>query len=419
MKVFKFGGASIKDATSVKNMSDIITSNSKDSLVIVVSAMGKTTNSLEKVHFLWLNDGNFFETLAEISQYHKSIIYNLYGKDESLNAIKSVEALFEELHTLLNEDYQNKNPDQLYDTIVSYGELLSSTIIAQYLNLNARPIKWIDARKLIRTDYTFREGKIDWEATDAAIKEQIGKQISETNFITQGFIGSTADGETTTLGREGSDFTAAILGASLNASSVTIWKDVPGILNADPKRFELTELYSNLSYQEAAEMTYYGASVIHPKTIKPLANKNIPLLVKSFEDPLQKGTVINQGDLHKLPPTFVVKDNQCLFSFGVKDLSFINEKNLSIIFHVLDKLNIKINMMQNSAVSLTICFDYREDKVKDLVKTLENDFKVLYNQDLQLITIKNYTTESIDRVSANKEILVEQRTRHTYQIVIK
>jgi len=418
MKVFKFGGASIKDAASVKNMSDIIAGQSDGPLVIVVSAMGKTTNHLEEVFYLKLRDDNFYTALAEISNYHKSIIDTLF-EEHSEQALRGVEALFEELNELLNTEHNYKKPDQLYDAIVSYGELLSSTIIAQYLNMNGIPIRWIDARTIIKTDDTFREGKIDWDATDAAIRKDLGNKLSETNFITQGFIGSTADGQTTTLGREGSDFTAAILGASLDARSVTIWKDVPGILNADPKRFEHTELYSNLSYQEAAEMTYYGASVIHPKTIKPLANQNIPLLVKSFEKPLLEGTVINQGDLHKLPPTFVIKDNQCLFSFGVKDLTFINEKNLSIIFHILDKLNIKINMMQNSAVSLTICFDYREDKVQELVKMLENDFKILYNQDLQLITIKNYTTEAIDMVSAQKEVLVEQRTRHTYQIVVK
>ena len=418
MNVFKFGGASIKDASSIKNMSDIIARYPDSPLVIVVSAMGKTTNHLEKIFFKKLKDDNYDEDFFELHKYHQSIINELFDDKTDLEE-NGIEGLFKELQLLLKSTKMYKSSDQLYDSIVSFGELLSSTIIALYLNHIGTSIKWIDARALIRTDNTFREGKINWDITDATIKNEIGKKLSKSNFITQGFIGSTSDGFTTTLGREGSDFTAAIIGASLQADSVTIWKDVPGILNADPKRFDNTELYSNLSYQEAAEMTYYGASVIHPKTIKPLANKSIPLLVKSFENPRLDGTLINQGDLHKLPPTYVIKDNQCLVSFGVTDLTFINEKNLSIIFHILDKLNIKINMMQNSAVSLTICIDNWEDKVSELVHTLENDFKILYNQNLQLITIKNYSQKAIDMVTKQREILIEQRTRNTYQIVIK
>jgi aspartate kinase len=418
MKVFKFGGASIKDANSIKNMTDIVAEYPGDSIVIVVSAMGKTTNHLEEIFFKKLKGEDFGADLEKLTQYHYMIIRDLFnGKmDVELNPVKE---LFAELDSILGSNVKNRNGAQLYDAVVSFGELLSSTIIGLYMQGNGMKINWIDARKLIKTDQTYREGKIEWEITDSLVKSALKEKLSETNFITQGFIGSTKDGNTTTLGREGSDFTAAIFGACLNAESVTIWKDVPGILNADPKRFDKTQLYSNLSYQEAAEMTYYGASVIHPKTIKPLANKNISLLVKSFENPSLEGTEINKGDAHDLPPTYVIKDKQCLVSFGVKDLTFINEKNLSIIFHILDKLNIKINMMQNSAVSLTICFDYREDKVSNLLNTLENDFKILYNQDLQLITIKNYTQDAVNIVAANRNILVEQRTRHTYQIVVK
>jgi aspartate kinase len=418
MKVFKFGGASIKDATSIRNMSEIITEYNSSPLVIVVSAMGKTTNRLEEIFFKKLRSENFDEELTALKTYHNTVINTLFD-DKSTQTENKIEILFKELVQILATRQLFKISDKAYDAIVSFGELFSSTIIAEFLNHVGIPVRWIDARQLIQTDSTFREGKIDWEMTEVTIKNNIGKELKKSNFITQGFIGRTADGYTTTLGREGSDFTAAILGSSLSAESVTIWKDVPGILNADPKRFDSTELYANLSYQEAAEMTYYGASVIHPKTIKPLANKNIPLLVKSFEKPHLHGTVINQGDLHKLPPTYVIKDNQCLVSFGVKDLTFINEKNLSIIFHILDKLNIKINMMQNSAVSLTICFDNREDKVRKLVDMLKNDFKIRFNQNLQLITVKNYSQEAIDMVVDQKEILVEQRTRNTYQIVIK
>jgi aspartate kinase len=418
MKVFKFGGASIKDASSIKNMADIVAGYPDDSLVIVVSAMGKTTNHLEEIFFKKLKREDFNEDLDELTQYHNQIIQDLFNGTRGIE-YDPVKELIADLESILGSDVKNRNGAQLYDSVVAYGELLSSTIIGLYLQDMGMKISWMDARNLIITDETYREGKIEWEITESLIKGTLTEKLSETNFITQGFIGSTKDGHTTTLGREGSDFTAAIFGASLDAESVTIWKDVPGILNADPKRFEKTQLYANLSYQEAAEMTYYGASVIHPKTIKPLANKNISLMVKSFENPSLEGTVINRGDIHDLPPTYVIKDKQCLVSFGVKDLTFINEKNLSIIFHILDKLNIKINMMQNSAVSLTVCFDYREDKVSKLLQILENDFKILYNEDLQLITIKNYTQDSVNSVSANRDILVEQRTRNTYQIVVK
>lgn len=418
MKVFKFGGASIKDSNSIKNMSDIVAEYPDDRLVIVVSAMGKTTNHLEEIFFKKLKGQDFNPNLTELVQYHNKIVQELFDGLKMYDPIP-VKSLFDELGSILDSNTKNKNGAQLYDSIVSYGELLSSTIIGLYLKERGMKINWIDARILIRTDHTFREGIIDWITTESLIKNTLAEKLSESNFITQGFIGGTNEGHTTTLGREGSDFTAAIFGASLDADSVTIWKDVPGILNADPKRFGKTQLYSNLSYQEAAEMTYYGASVIHPKTIKPLANKNISLLVKSFEDPTLDGTEINEGNPHDLPPTYVIKDDQCLFSFGVKDLTFINEKNLSIIFHILDKLKIKINMMQNSAVSLTICFDYRDDKVRQLLHTLENDFKILYNQDLQLITIKNYTQDAVNIISGDRDILVEQRTRNTYQIVVK
>lgn len=418
MKVFKFGGASIRDAASIRNMAEIIQQYTGIPLVIVVSAMGKTTNHLEEVFYSKLKGEDFEAGLTALKEYHYGIANDLFnGKDTHTG--DRIRELFGALEAILYRKEKTRNNAKLYDAIVSFGELLSSTLIADYLNQNGMAVTWLDARKVIRTDRTFREGKIDWGTTDKLIRQHVGSKLNTSNFISQGFIGSTTEGDTTTLGREGSDFTAAIFGASLDADSVTIWKDVPGILNADPKRFNNTALYTNLSYQEAAEMTYYGASVIHPKTIKPLANKNISLLVKSFEEPAREGTVINEGEMHELPPTYVVKDNQCLVSFGVKDLSFINEKNLSIIFHILDQLNIKINMMQNSAVSLTVCFDNREDKVSELVNMLKNDFKVRYNQNLQLITVKNYTAQAIDSVSDGKEVLVEQRTRNTYQIVVK
>jgi len=418
MKVFKFGGASIKNAQSIRNMTDIIHSYHGEDIAIVVSAMGKTTNHLENMFHKIISNEDCKIEFSQLVNYHESIISDLFKKNAS-EVIQKVGIYFDEIRTLINKNSNYNTEDKFYDALVSFGEIISSSIIAEYLTYSGITTTWVDARKLIVTDQTFREGKIDWDITAKKISNTIGPILMTNPVLTQGFLGATTQGETTTLGREGSDFSAAILAFSLDAESVTIWKDVPGILNADPKRFEDTELYNNLSYQEAAEMTYYGASVIHPKTIKPLANKNIPLYVKSFEKPTLSGTLINLGTSHALPPTYVIKDNQSLISFGVKDLTFINEKNLSIIFHILDKLNIKINMMQNSAVTFTICVDNKKDKVLKLLEILKNDFIIRYNDNLQLVTVKNYNQIAIDKVTSSKDVLVEQRTRNTYQIVIK
>ena len=276
---------------------------------------------------------------------------------------------------------------------------------------------WLDARQYIRTNEDFREAKIDWPLTQKRISN-LKTHIQSSAIITQGFIGGTVSGFTSTLGREGSDFTAAILANALDAESLTIWKDVPGVLNADPKRNMTTTKYPLLSYQEAAEMTYYGASVIHPKTIKPLADKNIPLLVRSFDYPKEEGTTIHHCELQNLVPAIIFKTGQTLITFKMQDLDFINEKNLSVIFHILDKLNIKISMMQNSAVSFTVCFDDYPNKLDQLLEYLANDFNIRYNRNLTLITVKNYDQPTIDLISKDKEILVEQKTRNTYQIVV-
>ena len=378
--------------------------------------MGKTTNNLEKVYESAISGKSIEKDLEFVHNYHIDICRGLFpdGHDVFTEMSHWIDSINVQLHDL---GIQNKA--RLYDAIVSVGELLSSSIIAEYLQENELPAVWLDARKLIKTDNSFREGIVDWELTESAIRSTLAQNQVATLSITQGFIGGDPIGYTTTLGREGSDFTAAIFAHCLEAESVTIWKDVPGILNADPKLFEKTSLYDYLSYQEAAEMTYYGASVIHPKTIKPLANKKIPLLVKSFIQPEQPGTVIDKDQKHVLFPTYVIKNNQCLVSFHVKDLSFIDEKNLSVIFHILSTLKIKINMMQNSAVSLTICFDYHQDKVNQLLDMLKNDFTIRYNQGLQLITIKNYTNDAIAEVSGGRKIMVEQRTRNTFQIVVQ
>lgn len=413
MKVFKFGGASLKSPEAIRNMASIIQNSQLKKLVVVVSAMGKTTNNLEALFNLVTQREDPLIKFQEIVDYHLEISGQLITEKGNQDKIDQI---INQLKSMLNADLAD-NPDKIYDQIISNGELLSSTIISAYLSEAGLPVIWMDARKFIKTDPTFREGKIDWPATCALIRDHLKTMISTHIVITQGFIGSTSNETTTTLGREGSDFTAAIIASCLEAESVTIWKDVPGILNADPKRFPDPKLYDHLSFQEAAEMTYYGASVIHPKTIKPLANKNIPLIVKSFEEPDMPGTLIDHGGPHPVYPTYVVKDDQCLISFLAKDLAFINERNLSIIFHVLDMLNIKINMMQNSAVSLTICVDNRTPKIKKLIDALKNDFSIRFNENLGLITVKNYSPASIIQVSKEKKILVEQRTRNTFQIV--
>jgi len=414
MKVFKFGGASLKSPEAIRNMAGIVQHFMGQKLVVVVSAMGKTTNNLEALFSQVNQKENPERKFQEIVNYHLGISSQLITTTESQQKIDRV---IDQLGSAILHVDPADHPDKRYDQIISFGELLSSTIIAAYLSETGMPVIWGDAREFIKTDPTHREAKIDWPATCTRIQEDLKNQLNSHLIVTQGFIGSTENGNTTTLGREGSDFTAAIIASCLDAESVTIWKDVPGILNADPKRFPDPKLYEHLSFQEAAEMTYYGASVIHPKTIKPLANKNIPLLVKSFEKPDLPGTRIDQGGPHPLYPTFIVKDDQCLISFMAKDLAFINERNLSIIFHMLDLLNIKINMMQNSAVSLTICVDNRTPKIKKLIDALKNDFSIRFNEDLRLITVKNYSPASILQVSKEKKIMVEQRTRNTFQIV--
>jgi aspartate kinase len=415
MKVFKFGGASIKSPESIRNMASIINQHREDRLVIVVSAMGKTTNNLESLFELVRDKNSALKKYDEIADYHRDIAGQLIREKENE---RKVENVLIALKDSFSNSELTENPEMVYDRIVSFGELISSTIVACYLSETGLPVRFADARKFIRTDPTHREGKIDWTVTCRLVREQLMPVLSDHMVLTQGFIGSTENENTTTLGREGSDFTAAILASCLDAKSVTIWKDVPGILNADPKKFTDPKLYDHLSFQEAAEMAYYGASVIHPKTIKPIANKNIPLFVKSFERPDLPGTRIDQGGPHPVYPTFVVKDNQCLVSFLAKDLAFINEKSLSLIFHVMDMLNIRINMMQNSAVSLTICVDNHSKKVSDMIQALENDFSIRFNENLQLITVKNYSPASVIQVMKDKKILVEQRTRNTLQIVI-
>jgi aspartate kinase len=416
MKVFKFGGASVKDPRGVKNVAAILHSMPSQPLIVVVSAMGKTTNALEKILNISRNGGNPQEELSALHSFHHKIMQELFPAEHS--AFREVADLFKTIENQLQKRY--KSNDQAYDQIVSQGEIMSTIIVHRYLLLQKIDAHWIDARDYIVTDSTYREGRVDWNATQTKI--QTLKPMLQKNKIvlTQGFIGRTPDGFTTTLGRDGSDFTAAIFASCVFAESVTIWKDVPGVMNVDPKRLpDAATVFKELPFREAAEMTYYGASVIHPKTIKPLANKRIPLYVKSFDDPTLDGTKIHECKVDNLPPLIVFKDNQCLVSCKVTDYTFVTEDQLRIIFNTLSELNIRINLMQNSAISFSFCVDFREERISALIKALHEHFEVFYNSGLTLITVKNYDDKTFNEYHTMKGVLMEQVSRSTLQVLVR
>lgn len=421
MKVFKFGGASVKDALSVKNVATILTKYSGEELLVVISAMGKTTNALEKVvNAFYYSKGNAHQSLKEVYSYHTNIM-DLLFENKQHAVYNQVEQLFGKVSDMLNSKPENSY-GFYYDQIVSAGELMSTKIISAYLNETGIANIWFDVRTVIKTSNTYREGKVDWAKSDALAKEKILPLVSHKNtiVITQGFIGSTDENFTTTLGREGSDYSAAIFAHLLGAEEMYIWKDVPGVLNADPKFYSEAQKLDQISYRDAIELAYYGATVIHPKTIKPLENKNIPLYVKSFLKPEASGTVIRTGVQTKpLIPSFIFKNNQVLISISAKDFSFIAEDNLSTIFALFASSGVKINLMQNSAISFSVCVDMDEFKISPLTEALKKDFKVLYNTDVMLCTIRHYYQNTIDALTAGKEILLEQRSRNTAQFVIR
>lgn len=416
MQVFKFGGASIKDAKAVRNIAQIISQFSGEKLVVIVSAMGKSTNKLEEILTEFLNEGAYETPLQELKSYHIHILEELF---ENASPIKEeVNSLIADIEKKLISN-KTKDYNYQYDAIISFGERISSLIIAHYLKQQSFSIELLNAAEVIRTDDQFKEGLVNWIDTEGLIQKVVSaKHQSVDILLTQGFIGSSPEGEFTTLGREGSDFTAAIFASCLQAKSVTIWKDVPGILNADPKKIENASLYDELSYQEAAEMTYYGASVIHPKTIKPLANKKIPLYVKSFQAPQDAGTIIHDCHIAHLAPCIIMKENQCLITFKVTDFTFISEYSLSKIFTELSNHRIKINMMQNSAISFSICVNYEAYKLKPFLTKMREEFEVLYNSQLTLITVKNYQETVINQLKAERKLYLEQRTRKNYQMVV-
>lgn len=419
MQVFKFGGASVKDADSIKNVASILKKYAAKPTIVVISAMGKTTNKLEElVKAYFYKEGDTEQILNELKQFHFNITNELFGADQT-NINNEINNVFVELSWAIEEEISSTY-NYHYDQMVSMGEILATKIVSAYLNYVKINNKWIDARGIIQTDNSYREGKVDYALSETLVNTLLLPEFKNTGIVvTQGFIGGTSENYTTTLGREGSDYTAALLAYFCNAESVTIWKDVPGVLNADPKFFKNTKKIDELTYHDAIELTYFGASVIHPKTIKPLQNKNIPLYVKSFIKPEEPGTVIKDSDKRNNVTSYIFKTDQILLSIQPKDFSFIAEDNLSTIFSLFSKYNVHANMIQNSAISFSVCTDYDPHKIEPLIQELQDQFKVLYNKDVQLMTIRNYDSDIISKLSENKIVLIEQRSRNTHQMVMK
>ncbi|MDQ1139122.1 aspartate kinase [Pedobacter agri] len=418
MDIFKFGGASVKDAAGVKNLANIVRDYKNGNLLIVISAMGKITNRLEDLTHAYLSQSDEAQAIFdEIKNFHFQIIDTLFeGKANPV--YDDVANTFVEIDWLI-EDEPDNDVDYIYDQIVSIGEVVSTKIVAAWLNETGSKSLWVDARNFIQTDNTYKEGKVDWLKSNQIIQRDLVPLLHENIIVTQGFIGGTSENYTTTLGREGSDYSAAIFASCLNAAALTIWKDVPGVLNADPKWFDETEKIAQLSYHDAIELTYYGATVIHPKTIKPLQNKGIPLFVRSFIQPEGSGTAITKENNPLPVPSFIFKVNQALISIFPKDYSFIIEENLSKIFERFHKHKIKINTMLNSAISFSVSVDDRSAQIEKLINDLSTEFTIKYNKGLELVTIRYYNQNTIDRVTVDKEILLEVKSRHTCQMVMK
>lgn len=418
MRVFKFGGASLKDADGVKNVASILQRYKGESLVVIVSAMGKTTNALEDVINAHAKQtGQAQELYNALKEKHYAIMRDLF--DEGDDAFAQVHDAFVEGEWVLDEA-PNDNYDYMYDQIVCIGEMVSSRITAAYLNKVGLKTTWLDARDVVATDNTYREGWVIWDKTRANAARIVTPMLADGGFVvSQGFIGSTSENFTTTLGREGSDYSAAIFSHCLDADSMSIWKDVPGVLNADPRLFDNVIKLDRLSYKEAIEMTYYGASVIHPKTIKPLQNKNIPLFVKSFIDPDGSGTEISSDTEDTYPPIVVVEKNQALLHISTLDYSFVAEHHMSRLFGKAADLRIFVNMMQNTAISFTICVPNVPERLERFAKDIADEFKVKVEEGLELITIRHFTQETIDNLKKGKVVLFEERIRNTMHMVVR
>ncbi len=415
MRIYKFGGASVKDADGVKNLITILNYLGSEKTLIVVSAMGKTTNSLELVV------KNYFEnkeelqySLNEVFNFHNKILEGLFN-DNKEQIFYDVKEVFENLRIFLK---RNKSPDYsfVYDQVVSFGEILSTKIINSYLNYSNIKCNWIDARELIKTDSKYRDANLNWEITKHSISKNINIKLLN---ITQGFIASDSNNFSTTLGREGSDYTAAIFAYCLNAQSVTIWKDVPGVLNADPRVFKKPQLLNQISYTEAIELAFYGASVIHPKTLQPLQKKEIPLYVKSFLNPSGNGTSISRGTkIDPLIPCFIVQRNLNLLKLSSLDFSFIVEDNISDIFQILHENKMKVDLIQNSAISFSVCVYDKYSRLKELLSILKATFKVECTENVSLFTIRHFNENSSKEILKNNTLLLEQRTNETLQLVV-
>jgi aspartate kinase len=421
MRVFKFGGASIKSANAINNLYHILEKHKNEELVIVVSAMGKTTNAMEEiVDACFFNSDIIQEKIQFVYDYHKNILKELFTDKEN-DVFTDIEELFTEIKekstSITSFDYQ-----KAYDQIVPYGEIISTRILHAFLTKKGLENNLLDARNSIICDNSYREAHVNWKIT----KERISKAWEESKaknlsiILTQGFIGKSAENAYITLGREGSDFTAAIFAYVLDAEEVVVWKDVPGLLNADPKYFPDTIKLDCISYHEAIELAYYGAKVIHPKTIKPLENKKIPLVIRSFQESDIVGSIIQENACYdNKTPSFIIKENQILVSISPKDFSFVAEKNLHDIFGLMTKYNIRSNLMQNSAISFSLCVDNKKHKLEKFIQELKKDFFVKYNEGLVLITIRHYNDELVKKMIANKKLLLEQRSRTTVQLVLQ
>jgi len=416
MIVFKFGGASIKDAEGVKNLVKTLHSVGFDNTLIVVSAMGKITNALEQVIDKYYNDTSALQSaIQEVKKFHNEILLDLFP-NESHAVFAKITSLLGELDVFFKT---NKSPDYnyVYDQTICYGELASTIIISAYFNEVGLKNNWLDVREYIKTDNYYRRANVNWEITQAQISTKFN---TNTLNITQGFIGSDANNFTTTLGREGSDYTAAIFAYCLNAESVTIWKDVPGVLNADPRYFENAQLLNRISYREAIELAFYGASVIHPKTLQPLQQKEIPLYVKSFLNPEAAGTKVSKGvDLDPKIPCFIVKKNQVLISLSSLDFSYIVEENISEIFSLLHLYKMKVDVIQNSAISFSVCIENNYNNLGKLIQHLKAKFRVVYNEDVSLYTIRHSNDQVVKQLEKGKVVLLKQLTQSTTQIVTK
>ena len=416
MRVFKFGGASVKDAEGVRNLVRVLETTGTDQTFLVVSAMGKSTNAMEAVVDAYFKDRTKFTgPLEDVRSFHREILQELFPS-EGHAVHGQVRALFEEVHGFLS---WNKSPKYnfVYDQVVGYGELLSTTIVSAYLKECGIENTWLDIRKYIKTDSNYRDVHVNWDATQEAVSTLSGR--SEL-FVTQGFLGSDDNNFTTTLGREGSDYTGAIIAYCLNAESVTIWKDVPGVLNADPRYFDQPHLLERISYQEAIELAFYGATVIHPKTLQPLQRKEIPLNVKSFLNPRDRGTTVGKGiRIEPETPCFILKKDQVRMKVSSLDFSFMVEENISELFRLLHDYKMKVDLIQNSAISFSVCFDNRFGRLPELLQQLKGRYHVVYEEGVSLYTIRHFNTGAIKSLQKGRDVLLEQRSKETVQLVVK